>query len=77
MSRPTFTSGIAITPSDTDKFQQVRALWIGTSGNLTVTMAGGGNAKVTLNSVPVGLLDIAVIQVWATGTAASTIVGLR
>jgi hypothetical protein len=52
-------------------------LWIGTTGNVKVDMAGGSTG-VTLNSVPVGELHIAVTKVYNTtdGTTASSIEAL-
>lgn len=66
----------AITPTDGTgtQFQQCRALYIGTTGNLVVEMASGN--QVTLNSVPVGIIDIQVHRVLATGTTATNIVAL-
>ena len=70
--------GDAVTPHDTNEIDggACRALYIGGTGNLVVTMARGGD-NVTLNSVPVGILPISVIRVLNTGTTATDIVALR
>jgi len=65
----------AITPSDAAVLDKpTRGLYIGKTGDLTVTFRGG--TKVLLSSVPVGLYPFAIKNVWATGTTASNIVGL-
>ena len=57
-----------VTPDDgTDLPISSRALYIGTSGDVTVTMVGGGT--VTLKAVPVGVLPLRVARVLATGTS--------
>ena len=64
-----------ITPADTDLSRDMRALYIGTGGNLTVVTSGGDT--VTFNSVLSGtILPVRVIQVKSTGTTATQIVGL-
>lgn len=64
----------AVTPSDATVFPiATRALWIGVTGNLVVTM---GNVTVTLNNVPVGMLNLAVTQVRA-ATTCTNIVALN
>jgi hypothetical protein len=52
-----------------------RGLYVGTTGNLKVTMRDGGDQ--TFMNAPVGYHPIAVRRVWATGTTASNIVGLK
>ena len=49
-------------------------LYIGVTGNLRVTTAGGND--VTFNAVPVGFFPVQVLKVWSSGTGASGIVGL-
>jgi hypothetical protein len=68
----------AITPSDTpgsSMANSCRWLWIGGagSGNLTVTLVSG--KKVALASVGVGFLKLNIMQVWATGTDVTSLVG--
>lgn len=65
----------AVTPSNTTKFR-ANALYVGTAGNVAVTMEDG--SQVTFNTVPAGsVLPLRVSQVLATGTTASNIIGLR
>ena len=72
----------AVTPSDNanaslfvdDGFPHARALYIGGSGSLSVVTAGGDT--VTFANVAVGELRLAVRQVKAAGTTASSIVSL-
>jgi hypothetical protein len=66
----------AVTPSDTVDFdQRPRALYVGSSGNITVNMADG--QAVTFANVPAGMiLPVRPKRVLATGTTASNIVAL-
>jgi hypothetical protein len=65
-----------VTTSDTvDLAFTSRSLYIGTSGDVTVLMAGTG-AQITFSSVPVGTLPVSVTRVLATGTTAQDIVAL-
>lgn len=68
--------GAPILPSDSETLGHVtRALWIGGGGDLRLRMVGGG--EVTLAGVvPGSLIPIRAVQVLATGTTASAIVGL-
>lgn len=72
------TSAFAVVPSDVTVFGaggQPRALYIGGAGNVAVTMSDG--SSVTFTAVPVGaILPLNVIQVRATGTTATNIVGM-
>jgi hypothetical protein len=64
----------AVTPNDATVVN-FRSLYVGTGGNLTVTMAGGGD--VLFPAVPSGaILPIRVSKVLSSGTGASNIVGL-
>ena len=72
-----------ITPSDTQLLAaDIGSIYVGTSGNIAVLFARGGladSASVILYGVPVGYLDFhgqIVVQVLATGTTASQLVGL-
>ncbi|MFM2279945.1 MAG: hypothetical protein RLZZ444_2176 [Pseudomonadota bacterium] len=66
----------AISPNDTTPASETtRALYVGVGGNLSVTMASGGNATFTAVSSGT-ILPIRVTKVLATGTTASDIVGL-
>lgn len=62
----------AVTPSDSTN-QYGLGLYVGTGGNVSLTMAGGGT--ITLLNIQAGtLLPIEFSQVRATGTTASSIV---
>lgn len=64
-----------VTPSDSTVFDTPVTLYVGGSGNLTVTDTSG--AQVTFSSVPSGqILPLYVLSVRATGTTATNIVGL-
>lgn len=70
------TGGAAVTTSDADNLPVFASggLWIGTTGHVKVDTIDG--STITLNSVPVGLLDVYAKKVYATGTTASNIVAL-
>lgn len=71
----TMTGGAAVTPNDgADLSAPAKALWIGGTGNVKVDMIDG--TTITLNSVPVGMLDVYVKRVYATGTTATNIVAM-
>ena len=64
-----------VTPSDTAPNVYAR-LYVGGAGNVKVTAESGD--VTTFTAVPVGtVLPIRVQLVWATGTTATNIVGLR
>lgn len=65
---PAYTAS-AVTPSDSTVLSGVaRGLWVGTGGDVAVTMLGGGNA--TFVNVPDGtLLPFAVTKVLVATTA--------
>lgn len=73
-----FVSAVAVTPNDSTPLAVTsRGVYVGTGGNLKVTMADGGT-PLTFTGVPTGtLLEISVSLIWATGTTASNIVSLR
>lgn len=53
-----------------------RAIYVGTGGDLVVTMYGGGNT-VTFTNIPDGtLMPLRITAVAASGTTAAGIVGL-
>lgn len=64
-----------VTKSDTTVLPTTRALYIGTTGDVAVTMADDGTV-VTFVAVPVGILPIQVTKVMATNTTASNILAL-
>jgi hypothetical protein len=67
--------GFAITPdNDTDLPKVVRAIFVGTPGNITVVFARGGG-PVTFYNVQ-GRLEVMASRVMATGTTASNLTGV-
>ena len=65
----------AITPNDgADLPISSRAVYVGTGGDLVVTLVGG--STVTLRNVPVGILPLRVARVLATGTSAADLVAV-
>lgn len=71
-----YQGGFSVTPSDSaDLTVHTRGLYIGSGGALKVDMASG--ETLTFVAVPSGsMLPLCVRRVYATGTAASDIVGL-
>lgn len=69
-------SAATVVPSDTDDLPGgiATSLWVGTQGNLTVTMAGGG--VVTFVDA-IGWMPLQVTRVMATDTDAQGIVACR
>jgi hypothetical protein len=75
------STAFSITPDDNnDLTKNARAIYVGTpgaTGSLVVQMAGDGS-QVTFVGIPAGtVLPIQVSRVLATGTTASTILGLN
>jgi hypothetical protein len=62
---------VVVVKSDSTVIPTTRGLYIGTTGDVAVTMADD-NAVVTFKAVPVGILPIQVTKVMSTNTAAST-----
>lgn len=72
----TSDDGYNITPSDDENIQPTRAIYVGSSGDLTVTMKASG-VKLTFANVPSGtVLPIQAKRVWQTGTDAGDLIGL-
>lgn len=70
----TYSSGFAITPSDSNTFR-FSAIYVGGAGHVVIVTDSG--SEMTLNSVPVGtILPIRGIRVKSTGTTATNLVGL-
>lgn len=69
-------SAVIVTPNDAGTLTQIsRAVYVGVSGDLAVTMADG--SQVTFEAVPAGsLLPIRVQTVRATGTTAGALLAL-
>lgn len=70
------TEAAAVVPHNTNELSYVtRGLYVGTGGDVKVTMRGG--QAVTFPNVQAGtLLPFRVKIVWATGTSASDIVAV-
>lgn len=61
---------VAVTPSDATVLTPTRALYVGTAGNIVVTMAGPDQNDVTFNNIPSGaILPVSVSKVKAATTA--------
>lgn len=69
-------NAVSITPSDSsDLSPWIRALYIGGAGNVSVITAGG--QTVTFSGLPAGtILPLHIRRVNATGTTATSLVGL-
>jgi hypothetical protein len=71
-----YVFGVAVTPSDValNELPNVtRALMVGVGGTLSVKLMDNTTVALT---VPTGLLELRVRQVFATGTAATNITAL-
>lgn len=68
-------SAVDIVPNNNTEFTRTRGLYIGTTGNLRVVMAN--EATITFVAIAPGVIHpLSVIQVLATGTTATNIIGL-
>lgn len=65
---------VAVTPHDTTLIPQTRALYVGVTGNLNLTMADG--VDVVFSNVPVGIFPVQVLRVKSTSTTATSIVAM-
>ena len=66
------TSAVAVTPNDTTLLSTTKGLYIGTTGDVVVTMAD--TSLVTFSTVPAGvILPIRVIHVMAATTAGNIV----
>jgi hypothetical protein len=70
------TNAVLITPSDsTDLATVTRAVYVGGTGNMKVTMQDSGT--VLFSGIPAGTtLPIRVSRIWATTTSATLIIAL-
>ena len=70
------TNAVLISPNDsTDLVAVTRAVYVGTTGNMKVTMQDSGTVLFT--GIPAGTtLPIRVSRIWSTTTTASTIIAL-
>lgn len=65
----------SVTPSDSAEMPITRSLFIGTNGNIKVTMADG--QEITFSNLTAGtIFPIQVVKVWATDTTVTTIIAL-
>ncbi|MBD8066789.1 hypothetical protein IC608_15045 [Devosia sp. PTR5] len=70
-----FVDAVAISPSDTeDLLQPTRALWVGAKGDVTITTVGG--STVYFAGYGPGWLPGRVRRVHATGTTATSMIGV-
>ncbi len=72
------TAGLEVTPSDTVPLSIgfCRAIYVGGTGNIKVTMVGGGT--LTFTGIPAGtILPVCATLIWATGTTATSIVAIK
>lgn len=68
--------GFAITPSDSsDLAAETRGLWVGASGDLALVLASGDEV-ILAGAIAGSLLPLRVRRVKATGTTATSLVGL-
>jgi len=68
--------GEPVVPNDSaDLSPGTRALYVGVSGDVRVTMKGG--TVLDFTAAPVGTLPICVTRVHATGTTATSILALK
>ncbi len=68
--------GLAIVPSDTVSLVNATLyIYVGVTGNLTVVF-NGDTATTLLSNVPVGIYNLSISMVHATGTTATNLVAL-
>lgn len=71
-----YRSGFAITPADgADLAIQAKAIYVGGTGALKVDTVDG--STLTFAAVPVGFFPVRVRRVYATGTTATNLIGVR
>lgn len=70
-------SGFVITPDNEDEFEETKGLYIGATGDVTVDFAESGENITLLGLAPGVFHPIAVTRVYATGTTATGIRGVR
>lgn len=69
------TKAAAVTPADDANLATTaKSLYIGGTGDVKVTLAGG--STVVFRAHPVGYLIAQVLRVWSTGTTATDILAL-
>lgn len=71
-------SAFSITPDDdNDLAYPTRALYVGAGGDITLLLWGDTDSVVLVNVLGGSCLPLMVKRVYATGTGASDLVGLR
>lgn len=65
---------LTVTPSDSTNLETTRAIYVGTTGNLAVTMADG--QVVTFTAAAVGYHPLQVTKIMATNTTAGSLLAL-
>lgn len=70
------TGAFQITPDDNNDLQEItRALYVGTSGDISITMMDG--QEVLFSTVPAGMiLPIRAVRIKSTNTTATNLTGL-
>jgi hypothetical protein len=70
------SDGFAVTPHDSNLLSETtRGLYVGGAGNIAAVMASG--VSVTFSAVPAGtVLPVRLTRILATGTSATSMVGL-
>ena len=72
------TKALSITPDDDDNLTfATRGVYIGGGGDLRVDMQGGGVAVTFVGLAAGTVLPVRVAKVYATGTTATSLVGMR
>ena len=74
MSDPAI-GAVAVSPSDSATLTGVRSLYLGTAGDVRVTLVGS-DTPVTFEDHPAGYMPIRARKVMATGTTATGIIAL-
>ena len=71
-----FTNAVLVSPNDEEDLEAVtRAVYVGGTGNMKVTMQDSGTVLFT--GIPAGtVLPIRVKRIWSTTTNATTIIAL-
>jgi len=71
------TQAVAITPNDEkDLVTATRGIYVGVSGDLTVDLVGGSSEIAFVNLAAGVIHPLRVTRVYATGTTATSIIGV-
>ena len=66
---------VALTKSDTTKFQPTRGLYVGGAGDVAVVDLSG-NSVTLVGALAGSVLPVRVVQLLATGTSATSVVAI-